>query len=121
MRRVGVLIGAGRGESECTAYLAAFLQGLKQLGWTDGRNVRIDIRWGAGNADNIHKHVTELAALAAGRHLGQRHLGPGSVAAGDAHPANRVHRWPTRSVPASSIAWHGRAATPQASCNSNTI
>ena len=46
------------------ARLAAFLQGLQQLGWTDGRNVRIDYRWGAGNADNFRKYAAELVALA---------------------------------------------------------
>ena len=43
---------------------AAFLQGLQQLGWTDGRNVRIDYRWGAGDADNMRKYAAELVALA---------------------------------------------------------
>ena len=37
-----------------------FLQALAQLGWTDGRNVRIDARWPTGNADNIRKHAAEL-------------------------------------------------------------
>jgi len=40
------------------------LQGLAQLGWTDGRNVRIDTRWSGGNADDTRRHATELAALA---------------------------------------------------------
>ena len=40
------------------------MQGLPQLGWTDGRNVRIDYRWGEGNADDIRKHAAELVALA---------------------------------------------------------
>jgi putative ABC transport system substrate-binding protein len=44
--------------------LAAFQQALQQLGWTDGRNVRIDYRWGAGGADNIRKYAAELVALA---------------------------------------------------------
>ena len=44
--------------------LAAFLQALQQLGWTDGRNVRIDIRWAAGNPDTIRKYAAELVALA---------------------------------------------------------
>ena len=39
-------------------------QALQQLGWTVGRNVRIDIRWAAGNADDIRKHAAELVALA---------------------------------------------------------
>ena len=43
---------------------AAFLQALQQLGWTDGRNVRIEYRWGLGNADNVRKYAAELVALA---------------------------------------------------------
>ena len=46
------------------ARVAAFLQGLQQLGWTDGRNVRIDTRWAAGNAADIRKYAAELVALA---------------------------------------------------------
>ncbi|MGC1922781.1 MAG: ABC transporter substrate-binding protein, partial [Pseudolabrys sp.] len=43
---------------------AAFVRGLQQLGWTDGRNIRIDYRWGAGDADNMRKYAAELVALA---------------------------------------------------------
>ena len=66
MRRIGVLIGAAvdADDPDAKANIAAFLQVLQQLGWTDGRNVRIDYRWGAGNADNIRKHAAELVALA---------------------------------------------------------
>ena len=46
------------------ARVAAFLQGLKQLGWADGRNVRIDTRWATTDADDIRRHATELVALA---------------------------------------------------------
>ena len=46
------------------ARIAAFLQGLAQLGWTDGRNVRIDTRWATTNADDLRRHAAELAALA---------------------------------------------------------
>src|SRR5262249_18114758 len=42
----------------------AFVQGLQQSGWTDGRNLRIDIRWGAGDAERIRRYAAELAALA---------------------------------------------------------
>jgi putative ABC transport system substrate-binding protein len=49
-------------DAEGQARLAAFTQALKQLGWSDGRNLRIDTRW--ANADDIHRHATELAALA---------------------------------------------------------
>jgi putative ABC transport system substrate-binding protein len=45
------------------ARVAAFLQGLQQSGWTDGRNLRIDYRWSAGDADRIRKFATELLAL----------------------------------------------------------
>ena len=46
MRRIGVLVGAGADGLDAQARQGAFLQGLQQLGWTDGRNVRIDTRWG---------------------------------------------------------------------------
>src|SRR5262245_19308512 len=62
VRRVGVVLGAGTNDQD--GYLPAFLQGLQQLGWSDGRNVRVDIRRGAGNADDLRKYAAELAALA---------------------------------------------------------
>ena len=62
MRRIGVLMGTVD-DVEGQRNLAAFLQVLHQLGWTDGGNARIDIRWGAGNADNIRKYAAELVAL----------------------------------------------------------
>src|SRR5262249_44946387 len=50
-------------DPEGTARTAAFLQTLQELGWSDGRNVRIDIRWSAGDAERIRKYVAELIAL----------------------------------------------------------
>jgi putative ABC transport system substrate-binding protein len=64
MRRIGLLQTLAADDSEAQARNAAFVQGLQQLGWTDGRNVRIDIRFAAGNADNIRKYAAELVALA---------------------------------------------------------
>ena len=64
MRRIGVLTNLATGDSEDQTRNAAFLQGLQQLGWTVGRNVRIDYRWGAGDADRNRRNATELAALA---------------------------------------------------------
>src|SRR5262249_27356013 len=65
MRRIGVLSGGGVADDpDEQGYIGAFIQRLQQLGWTDGRNMRIDTRWGAGNADNIRKYSVELAALA---------------------------------------------------------
>ena len=64
VRRVGVLVNLGADDAEGRARYAAFRQGLQQLGWTDGRNVRIDYRWYAGNADAARTHAAELVALA---------------------------------------------------------
>jgi putative ABC transport system substrate-binding protein len=64
MRRIGVLSTLSADDPDTRAQIEAFLQGLAQLGWTDGRNVRIDYRWGLGNVDNIRKSAAELAALA---------------------------------------------------------
>ena len=64
VRRIGVLMSQAADDAEGQARLAAFLQGLQQLGWIDGRNVRIDTRWGAGDADRTRKYAAELVALA---------------------------------------------------------
>jgi putative tryptophan/tyrosine transport system substrate-binding protein len=64
VRRIGVLMASAADDSESQARIAAFLQGLQQLGWADGRNVRIDTRWATTNPDDIRRHAAELAALA---------------------------------------------------------
>jgi putative ABC transport system substrate-binding protein len=64
MRRIGVLMSLTAEDPEGQVRLTAFLQGLQQLGWTDGRNVRIDTRWGAGDADRSRRYAAELIALA---------------------------------------------------------
>ena len=64
MRRIGVLMASAADDSENQARMAAFLRGLAQLGWTDGRNVRIYTRWATTNADDLRRHAAELAALA---------------------------------------------------------
>jgi len=65
MRRIGVLQGGGdRDDPRLQSYGDAFLQALQQLGWTDGRNVKIDYRWPAGDADKARKYAAELVALA---------------------------------------------------------
>jgi hypothetical protein len=48
MRRVGVLMAFDENDPEAKAYLSGFTQGLAELGWTDGRNLRMDVRWAAG-------------------------------------------------------------------------
>jgi putative ABC transport system substrate-binding protein len=64
MRRIGVLLNFPTEDVEGRTRLAAFLQGLKQLGWTDGHNVQIDVRWSGGDADRMRKDAAELVALA---------------------------------------------------------
>jgi putative ABC transport system substrate-binding protein len=64
MRRIGVLMNLAADDAEGQARLAAFLQGLQEAGWAVGRNVRVDLRWGAGDADRIRKQAAELVALA---------------------------------------------------------
>jgi ABC-type uncharacterized transport system substrate-binding protein len=64
VRRVGVLMPNAADDPEYQARMTAFLQGLAQLGWIDGRNVRIDTRWGVADADRIRKYAAELVALA---------------------------------------------------------
>ena len=90
MRRIGVLMNIAADDPEGQARIAAFLQGLQQLGWTDGRNVRIDTRWGAGDADRIRRYAVELVALAPDVILAHGSTSRGAVAAGDPHRADRV-------------------------------
>jgi putative ABC transport system substrate-binding protein len=62
MRRIGVLMPLARDDSEAKARLGAFVEALEQLGWVDGRNVRIDTRWTAGDPDDIRKYAAEFAS-----------------------------------------------------------
>jgi putative tryptophan/tyrosine transport system substrate-binding protein len=64
MRRIGVLLPAAADDAQFQTFVGAFLQALTLLGWTIGRNVRIDTRWATTNAAEIRRHAAELAALA---------------------------------------------------------
>jgi putative ABC transport system substrate-binding protein len=64
MRRIGVLLGISADDADAQTRYAAFLQRLQQLGWIEGRNLRIDTRWAAGNAADTRRYVAELVALA---------------------------------------------------------
>ena len=50
IRRIGVLMNGAASGAEFQSYLAAFVEGLRQLGWTDGQNLHIDVRWNASDA-----------------------------------------------------------------------
>jgi putative tryptophan/tyrosine transport system substrate-binding protein len=64
VRRVGVLMALAADDPTGQARLVAFVQGLQEWGWTGGRNVRIDTRWAAGDAERFRKYAAELVALA---------------------------------------------------------
>jgi putative ABC transport system substrate-binding protein len=64
MRRIGVLLYITADDPQSQARLAAFAQGLQQLGWTIGQNVLVDYRWGRGDAEAMRNHAAELVALA---------------------------------------------------------
>jgi len=64
MRRIAVLLPATADDPEYQARVGAFLQGLALLGWTIGRNVRVDTRWATANAAEVRRQAAELAALA---------------------------------------------------------
>src|SRR5260370_17674916 len=63
IRRIGLLMPLPVDDPQSQRRATAFLQGLQKLGWTDGRNVRIDSRWGAFDADRSRKYAAEMAAL----------------------------------------------------------
>jgi putative tryptophan/tyrosine transport system substrate-binding protein len=63
LRRIGVLILSAESDPEAKLWLSGFTQGLQELGWTDGRNMRVDVRWAAGNVDQIRAFAKELVDL----------------------------------------------------------
>src|SRR5215468_7419932 len=63
MRRVGVLMHLAADDPEGQRRVAAFLQGLQEAGWTVGRNVDIDVRWAAGEAERFRRYAMEIVAL----------------------------------------------------------
>ena len=115
MRLIGILLPAAADDTVFQTRLAAFYQGLALLGWTIGRNVRIDTRWATANAAEIRRHAAELVALA-----------PDVILATGDRPCRRYSRPlapcrscsrspPIRSAPATSAALRSRAAMPPGS------
>ena len=122
MRRIGVLVGnLPAGDPEWQARGNAFVQGLQERGWSDGRNLRIEYRWGLGDPDRLRKYATELVALApdvilaAGRPRGS---GVATIQPLRCPSCSRMF-W-TQWAPAMSPPWRGRAAMPPASQVSNS-
>jgi putative tryptophan/tyrosine transport system substrate-binding protein len=63
MRRIGVLMGYPENDTEALAWVTAFREGLQKLGWVEGHNIRIDIRWATANGELIQQFAKELVAL----------------------------------------------------------
>jgi ABC-type uncharacterized transport system substrate-binding protein len=63
VRRIGILINFAVDDPAARSRLEAFLDGLHSLGWIDGRNVQIDLRWGAGDVDRVRVYAAELVSL----------------------------------------------------------
>jgi putative ABC transport system substrate-binding protein len=63
MRRIGVLMNVAENDPAGQRRIAAFLQRLQELDWEEGRNLRIDMRWGAGDSDRYRRYAAELVAL----------------------------------------------------------
>ena len=114
MRRIGVLMGFGADDPEGRDRLAAFLQALQQFGWTNGRNVRIDIRWGGRNADDIRKYAAELVKLAPDVILASSSVVTAAMLQATRTVPIVFTIVPTRLALALSTAWRGRAAMPPA-------
>jgi putative tryptophan/tyrosine transport system substrate-binding protein len=87
MRRVGVLMSLSEDDPEGRERMEAFLQSLQQLGWSDGRNVKIDYRWGAKDAERHRRYAAELVALA-----------PDVILTADSQSVAALHQ-ATRAVP----------------------
>src|SRR5262245_20859316 len=64
MRRIGVLISLAEGDPEARAWTSSLTRRLGELGWGAGRNIHIDIRWDAGDANQAQAHATEMVAVA---------------------------------------------------------
>lgn len=62
MRRIGMLMAYAASDSEAQLFVRTFVQGLSEFGWTDGKNLQIDLRWAAGDVEQIRAHAKQLVA-----------------------------------------------------------
>jgi hypothetical protein len=115
VRRIGVLTDLPSDDSEVQVRNAAFLQGLQEQGWTIGRNLQIDFRWGNGrDVRRLREYAAELVALAPDVVLA---VGTTSVTALQQAQRHRgcLYKSPIPSGPASLRTWQGQAATSRGS------
>ena len=92
--RVGVIMTAAADDQAGQARLAAFVQGLQQSGWTEGRNVRIDTRWTGADPADIRRQVAELNCARSGSHPRDWQRGHRPPGAGDPQRADRIRARP---------------------------
>ena len=111
VRRIGVLMHLAADDPEGQARHATFVQGLQQSGWSAGRNVRIDTRWGTSEADR-RKYAAELVALAPDVILASNSQATLALQAATSTVPIVFATSPIPSPPALSRVWHGRAAMP---------
>jgi putative ABC transport system substrate-binding protein len=90
VRIIGALTGTSADDPDAQMRLRAFVQGLQELGWIEGRNIRIDARWGSGSAAAVRKHAIELVALAPDVILASGSVGVPPVLQARAVPSSRV-------------------------------
>src|SRR5262249_4801404 len=64
IRRIGALLYPAADDPTAEASIAAFRQGLQRLGWSEGRNISIDLRWGGGDLERVRRYAAELVASA---------------------------------------------------------
>jgi ABC-type uncharacterized transport system substrate-binding protein len=87
MRRIGVIMALEEADPQAKAWLSSLTQGLSELGWTEGRNLRMDVRWPGGNADRIRMFAKELVDLQPEVIFGTSTPVNGDIASGNAdHP-----------------------------------
>src|SRR5947207_1350384 len=87
MRRIGMLTNLIENDPEALSWMTVFRQQLERAGWTEGRNVRFDVRWGAGDLERLRRHAAELVSLTP------------DAAFGDSTPAIAALQKETRTIP----------------------
>jgi len=120
LRRIAWLVGTAKDVPGARDRDTAFLEAFEQLGWTNGRNVQIDIRWAAGNADDIRKYAVELVALAPDVILATGGAGAAVMLKATQTIPIVFAVVPDPTAPASSRVSRDRAATLPASCRLST-
>jgi hypothetical protein len=90
MRRIGVLMPFAADDPEITVRVSAFTQALQDLGWTVGRNVRIDYRWSGGDTERMRSFAAELVATSPDVIVAKRQPGHGGIATSYQNRANRI-------------------------------